>query len=76
MEKDKSRKSGNGTAKKKKWKYFSEIDDYANYANQMSCDVILGTQSGIKSQKIEYLSQLFLYRAETQYSCCNHHKVP
>ena len=35
------------------------------YANQMTCDVILWTQSGVKSEKIEYLSPLFLYRAET-----------
>ena len=75
MEKDKSRKSGNGTGKKK-WKYFNKIDGYANYANQMTCDVFLWSQSGIKSQKNEYLSQLFLYKAETQYSCCTHHKVP
>ena len=33
---------------KKKWKYFSKTDDYANYAKQMTCDVILWTQSGIK----------------------------
>ena len=35
------------------------------YANQATCDVILWAQSGVKSQKIEYLSPLFLYRAET-----------
>ena len=34
------------------------------------------TQSGAKSQKIEYLSRLFLYRTETQYSSYTHHKVP
>ena len=27
----------------------------------MTCDVTMGTQSGVKSQKIEYLSRLFLY---------------
>ena len=37
------------------------------------CDV---TKSGAKSQKIEYLSQFFLYRTETQYSCYAPHKVP
>ena len=31
----------------------------------MSCDVTFWIQSGVKSQKIEYLSLLFLYRAET-----------
>ena len=35
------------------------------YANYMTCDVTGWTQSGVKSQKIEYLSQLFLYRTET-----------
>ena len=42
----------------------------------MTCDVTTGTQGGAKSQKIEYLSQLFLHRTETQYSCYTHHKVP
>ena len=45
------------------------------YANYMTCDVTGWTQSGVKSQKIEYLSQLFLYRTETLYSCYTHHKV-
>ena len=40
------------------------------------CNVTTGTQSGAKSQKIEYLSRLFLYRTETQYSCYTPHKVP
>ena len=40
------------------------------------CDVTKGTQSGAKSQKIDYLSRLFLYRTETQYSCYAPHKVP
>ena len=31
------------------------------YANSMTCDVTLWTQSGVKSQKIEYLSWRFLY---------------
>ena len=39
------------------------------YANWKTCDVTGWTQSGVKSQKIEYLLQLFLYRTETQYSC-------
>ena len=34
------------------------------------------TQGDVKSQKIEYLSRLFLYRTETLYSCYTHHKVP
>ena len=34
-------------------------------ANYMTCDVTMWTQSGAKSQKIEYLSRLFLYRTET-----------
>ena len=33
------------------------------------CDVTKETRSGAKSQKIEYLSRLLLYRTETQYSC-------
>ena len=41
----------------------------------MTCDATGWTQSGVKSQKIEYLSQLFLYRTETYYSCYTHHKV-
>ena len=32
------------------------------YAIQKTCDGTLWTQRGVKSQKIEYLSQLFLYR--------------
>ena len=39
------------------------------------CDVTTGTQTSAKSQKIEYLSRLFLYRTETQYSCYTLHKV-
>ena len=35
------------------------------YANKMTCDITGWTQSGVKSQKIEYPSQLFLYRTET-----------
>ena len=31
----------------------------------MACDVTMWTQSSVKSQKIEYLSRLFLYRIET-----------
>ena len=38
-------------------------------------DVTTGTQTGAKSQKIEYLSILFLYRTKTQYSCYTPHKV-
>jgi len=34
-------------------------------AGWMTCDVTGWTQGGVKSQKIEYLSQLFLYRTET-----------
>jgi len=46
------------------------------YANQMTRDIILWTQSGVKSQKIEYLSQLFLYRVKSWCSCYTYHKVP
>ena len=42
----------------------------------MSVTVTKGTQSGAKSQKIDYLSRLFLYRTETQYSCYAPHKDP
>ena len=35
------------------------------YANSIACDVTVWTQTGVKSQKIEYLPQLFLYRTET-----------
>ena len=35
------------------------------YANLMTCNVILWTQSSVKSQKIESISQPLLYRAET-----------
>ena len=31
----------------------------------MACDVTMWTQSSVKSQKIEYLTRLFLYRTET-----------
>ena len=33
-------------------------------------------QSGVKLQKIEYLSRLFLHKTETLYGCYTHHKVP
>jgi len=46
------------------------------YAHQMTRDVTTRTQSGAKSQKIESLSQFFLYRTETLYFCYIHHKVP
>ena len=42
---------------------------------EMTCDVILWTQKDVKSQKMEYLGRLALYRTETLYSCCTHHKV-
>ena len=41
----------------------------------MTCDVTKWIQSGVQSQKIEYLSRLFLYRTETLYSCYTHHKA-
>ena len=41
----------------------------------MTSDVTLWTQNNLTSQKMEYLRRLFLYRTETLYSCCNHHKV-
>ena len=46
------------------------------YANLMTCDVTLLTQSKVKSQKVEYLRRRFRYRTETLYSCYTHHKVP
>ena len=52
----------------------AELFRISIYANQMTCDVTLWTQSGVKSQKIEYLAQLFLYRAES-YSSYTHHKT-
>ena len=42
---------------------------------EMTCDVILWTEKGVKSQKMEYLGRLVLYRTETLYSCCTHHKI-
>ena len=50
------------------------IQDF-NLRKLDKCVVTTGTQSGAKSQKIEYLSGLFLYRTETQYSCYTPHKV-
>ena len=41
----------------------------------MTSDVTLWTQNYVTSQKTEYLRRFFLYRTETLYSCCNHHKV-
>ena len=43
----------------------AELFEILIYTNQMTCDVTGWTQSGVKSQKIESLSQLFLYRTET-----------
>ena len=40
----------------------------------MTCDVAMWTQNDLKSQVV-YLSQLFLHRTETLYSCYTHHKV-
>ena len=42
---------------------------------KMTCDVTLWTQNDVKSQKMEYLLRLFLYRTETLSSCCTDHKV-
>ena len=53
--------------------YFRVMHDLCKL---VECDVTKGTQSGAKSQKIDYLSRLFLYRTETQYSCYAPHKVP
>ena len=50
------------------------IQDF-NLCKLDKCAVTTGTQSAAKSQKIEYLSRLFLYRTETQYSCYTPHKV-
>ena len=44
------------------------------YANYMTCDVTLWTQNDVKSQK-NGISMAFLYRIETLYSYCTHHKV-
>ena len=42
---------------------------------KMTCDVTLWTQrNDVKSHKMEHL-WTFLYRTETLYSCCTHHKV-
>ena len=41
----------------------------------MTCDVTMWTQNDLKSQKVVYLSQLFLHRTETLYCCYTHHKV-
>lgn len=41
----------------------------------MTCDVAMWTQNDLKSQKVVYLSQLFLHKTETLYSCYTHHKV-
>ena len=38
------------------------------YADYVTCDVTMLTQSGVKSQKIEYLP-CFLYKTGTLYSC-------
>ena len=46
------------------------------YANQITCDVTKGTQSGLKSQKKNISHALFLCRSETLYSRYTHHKVP
>jgi len=46
------------------------------YANQMTRDATRWTQSGAKSQKIEYISRLFLYITETYCSCYIHDKLP
>ena len=43
----------------------AELSKILIYANQMSCNVIMWTQSYVKSQKVDYLSRLFLYRTET-----------
>ena len=34
------------------------------------------TQNDLKSQKMDYPSRRFLYRAENWYSCYTHHRVP
>ena len=39
----------------------------------MTCEVTIWTQSGVQSQKIEYLLQLFLYRTKILCSCYTHH---
>ena len=39
------------------------IQDFDLY--KLDCDVTVWTQSGVKSQKIEYLSRLFLHTTET-----------
>jgi len=44
-------------------------------AGWMTGGVTLWTQSGVTSQKMEYLRRLFLCGAETLYSCCGQHRV-
>ena len=38
--------------------------------------VTMWTQNDVKSQKMEYLWRIFIYRTETLYSYYTHHKVP
>ena len=41
------------------------------YANWMTCDITLWTKKDVKSQKMEYILRLFLYRTETLYFYCD-----
>ena len=60
---------------KKNGVYFIVIALLVAELFKMSCDVTLWTQNDVKSQKMEYLWRLFLYRTETLYSCFTQHKV-
>ena len=54
---------------------YGVIQDFGLCKVDISCNLSMWTQSGVQSQKIEYLSQLFLYKTET-YSYYTRHKVP
>ena len=43
----------------------AELFKIFTFANEMTCDVQPGTESGVMSQKNEYLSRRFLHRTET-----------
>ena len=43
----------------------AELFNIFIFANEMTCDIQPGTESGVMSQKNESLSRRFLYRTET-----------
>ena len=60
MEKDKSRRSGNGTAKKR-WKYFSKIDSIMSQKHIINPPSIVDTMADVSHETLMMMTLFILH---------------